>query len=377
MSFFVPSSSSSRTTRTTRARLTTACALALLAGCAILGKETPFPDVISTSGVGPYRRLGAEETRFRGKVLELGLNGIDRASFADGALFYAAAPVLEPLPARDPALAARDLDPAQFDPMRIFRSTTEVDFGFDQGDVVLQASEAWEGSFVTQPFALTLPDGQVRLYYAAAGGLGAATASSVDGTFARSGDGLIMANDAASFAGPLGAPSVAFFDGTYFLYFDDGAQIWVATSTDGLAFTLLDTDDTQPGVDPLDIPGPADADEPAESAYRSPAAYVATSPTGRVSLRLYAEALQVPEAGEMTDDRIVIAMASLDGVSFERATLPAHEANDAPAQPTLRTLEDGNTLMYLTIARGADPQLRSLEVAVDPARATYAEEESP
>ena len=102
----------------------------LLVGCSALGKETPFPDPISTSGVGPFRRLGTTETRFRGLALDLGQQGLDRASWAGGSLFYAAAPVIAPLPARDTTLPARELDPGQFDPFRIFRSDTEERFGF-------------------------------------------------------------------------------------------------------------------------------------------------------------------------------------------------------------------------------------------------------
>nr|MBP7682722.1 hypothetical protein [Deltaproteobacteria bacterium] len=104
-------------------------ALALLTGCAALGKETPFSEPVSTSGVGPFRRLTDEETRFRGRAIELGNVAVDRASFAGGSLFYGAAPALDPLPARNPALPVNELDPAQLEPFRIFRSSTETEFG--------------------------------------------------------------------------------------------------------------------------------------------------------------------------------------------------------------------------------------------------------
>jgi hypothetical protein len=356
--------------RATRVSLTV---LALLVGCAALGNETPFSDPISTSGVGPFRRLGTTETRFRGGVLDLGAVGLDRASWAAGSLFYGAAPVIDPLPERDITLPERALDPAQFAPLRIFRSSTESEFGFDTGAVVLEASEAWEGGFVTQPWALELGDGSVRLYYAAAGGIGVASAPNATGAFTRSGDGLALANDLGVTGGPLRSPAVAVLDGTYYLYADDGTDVWVATSADGLTFTLLDTDDAVAGVNPIAVPAPIDDADPAERAHVSPAAVVATSPTGRTTLRLYLECHQVPETGS-EDQRVIAALATLDGVTFERARLPAQEARDAPGQPTLRRFQEGVSewLMYVTVARGSSPQLRQLQVAVDPGRADFA-----
>lgn len=361
-------------TRARRALRLGLVGIGLLTGCAALGKETPFSDPVSTSGVGPFRRLAAEETRFRGRAIDIGNLGVDRASFAGGSLFYGAAAPLDPLPARNPALPLNDLDPGQFEPLRIFRSSTEVDFGFDVGSVILTASEAWEGGYVTQPFALELSDGSVRLYYAAAGGIGVAVASSADGTFTRDGDGLALANDLGVQAAGLRSPTVTQLDGTYYLYADDGTDVWVATSVDGLSFTLLDADEEAAGVNPLSIPAPMDDDELVERAHVSPAASVATSPTGRTTLRLYVEAQQVAEDGSTDDDRIILALASLDGLNFERARLPAHEAADAPGQPTLRPYQDGvsESLMYMTISRGSDPQLRSLVLAVDPGRANFA-----
>ena len=358
--------------RSSRSWRTALVITALLAGCAALGKETPFSEPISTSGVGPFRRLGTTETRFRGLALDLGQQGLDRASWAGGSLFYAAAALVDPLPARDTTLPERELDRGQFDPFRIYRTDTEERFGFDPGVVVLEASQAWEGGFVTQPWALELEDGSVRVYYAAAGGIGLASAPSVTGTLSRSGDGLALANDLGVTGGPLRSPAVAVLDGTYYLYADDGTDIWVATSVDGLTFTLLDTDDSAAGVNPLSIPDPIDDGEPLESAHVSPAALVATSPTGRTTLRLYVECQQIPETGT-EDQRVIAALASIDGVTFERARLPAQEARDAPGQPTIRPFHEGvsEQLMYVTVARGSDPQLRALQVAVDPARANF------
>ena len=121
---------------------------------------------------------------------------------------------------------------------------------------------------------------------------------------------------------------------------------------------------------------PIDDDDPRELAHVSPAALVATSPTGRTTLRLYVECQQEPENGN-EDQRVVAALASLDGVTFERARLPAQEARDAPGQPAIRPFHEGvsEALMYVTVARGTDPQLRALQVAVDPARASFVPEE--
>ena len=358
-------------------------ALLATAGCALLGEERPFPDAISTSGVGPFRPLDDAESPFEGaplgRALNLGNQGVDRASHAAGGLYYGAADILDTPPTRDALLRNASLDPAQFESFEIYRSTDETDLGFANGAVVLSATEAWEGASVSDPFAVELPDGRVRLYYVGEGGIGVATAANGQGAFTRDGAEPVLANDATDrFAGPLGSPTVVLFEETYYLFFDDTRSIWVATSVDGLTFELLDGRPESERPDPIRIPGPLNADDetPEEVAFVSPGAYVGTSPIGREWIRVYVEVHHAVEAGSNDDERMIIATATADGLTFERALLPAVESTESPGTPTIRPMGDGVSLMYYTTERSGDVERRVVRMAVDPASHRFAPEDS-
>ena len=306
--------------------------------CATLGAETDFPDIVQTSGAGPFRLLTSEETGGlaapNGRIF-FNRQAVQRSMIAEGMLFYDAADVVDDPPDRNPDLPEGAIDPAQVGPSRIFRGEArEVDgdeilegaLSFNGGSAILEATEAWEGDSLVDPWVHVDDDGTARLYYAGADGIGVAEASSADGTFTKV---------AGPIVGDARSPTVVRFGGELVLLFEatDTGTIGLARSSDGRAFT----EDTRE-LD-LELAG--------ETEVGRPGAVVATTPTGRTVLRVYFEAVNAD------DLRIITLAATEDLASWDRleseiGVLSTVEGARAPA-PIL--LPEGITALTLTRPR--------------------------
>ncbi len=313
--------------------------------CATLGAETDFPDIIQSSGAGPFRLLTAEETGGlaapNGRIY-FNRQAVQRSMVADEMLFYDGADQVDEPPDRNPDLAEGELDFAQLGPSRIFRSEarpvdgTDVFEGalsFNGGPMVLEASEAWEGESVFDPWVHVDDDGTARLYYAAEGGIGVAEASSVGGAFTKVAGPIVT--DARS-------PTVVRFDGQLVLLFEatDTGTIGLARSSDGRAFA----EDTRALA--LELAG--------ETALARPGAVVATTPTGRSVLRVYFEAVGAE------DLRIITLAATDDLTSWDRHELEIGILStvEGARAPTPLLMDDGITALTLTRPR----ETRGVEV---------------
>jgi hypothetical protein len=303
--------------------------------CATLGDETAFPDIVQTSGVGPFRLLDATETGGfgapRGRVL-FSREAVGRAMMAEDLLFYPQAEVLDEPPERNPDLPEGVVDPAQVGPSAIHRGMArEVDgedvfegaVSFDGGSAILEASESWEGDSLTDPWVHVAADGTARLYYAADGGIGVAEASSASGTFTK-------------VAGPVvtdaRAPTVVTFAGETLLFFEatDSGTIGFARSSDGRAFT----EETR-ALD-LELAG--------ETALGAPGAVVATTPTGRTMVRLYFEAVTA-------DDVTILSVAATEDLeSWDRleTEIGILSTVEDAREPTPFLRDDGITVLLIT-----------------------------
>ncbi|MDH5491185.1 MAG: hypothetical protein OEY14_04475 [Myxococcales bacterium] len=351
-----------------------------LGACAMLGDETRFPFRVTTSGVGPFRQLESYETGVtlapKGQAVASRSVAMQSGMVAEGQLFFAAAPMLMDAPPRDESLAEWEIDPLQIEPLRLMRARaieqtgtlggrTVPLRGFQEPTLLLEASEAWEGSELFDPHLVILDDGRARLYYAAAGGIGVAEASSAEGAFSRIGSEPIL--DQAQGAGPESPRSPSLLrmsDGRWWMYYDAGDGIRLASSEDGLRFAPIDGDETTAELDPLRLEAPA---ESLERGLGMPSALVAETPSGRRLIRLYFEV-------RLDEGPLVSMAASEDGVHFERYE-GASFAIDAPGAPRVQLLEGGQTLLLASQARAQlGIQLRALVFAVTPSAHLFADE---
>lgn len=210
-------------------RVALAVALALAAGCATLADGTAGLDNPPSARVGPFRLLGAGE---------LGANQAPPFAMKDGTRFY-----------RDPAVVDDDGDEATFGVTGYFAGVME---GADPnaptdhlarfvaldgrsfqrpGEIVLTASEPWMNGHVGAPSAVRTTDGWL-LYFESGGGIGLATSS--DGVTFTVAPGPIVDGESPSV--------VVLADGTFDMFFERGGAIREATSTDGRAWMGVEED---------------------------------------------------------------------------------------------------------------------------------------
>lgn len=354
-------------------RLVLSVSLLAAAGCGTLGDEAPYAAQVLNGGTGPFRLATPTETGIpslpKGKMID-STSPIGRAQLTDGAVFYEVAAVAAVPGTRDASLPSWEIDfRNEWSPRRIARSMQHVvdsasvtRLGYQVGTDVLVPTLAWEANGVGEPAIVQRPDGSVRLYYATDQGLGVAEAPSVDGTFTRLVTSPILGD--VDGHGPASSPApVLMPNGETWLYVAAGDAIYLATSSDGLAFTLVDLDPGTVAVDPLSLPPPStnggdagvdagtdagvdvDAGVPiTEVGFRAPTALVTRSHVGRTIVRLYFEVRR-------SDQTSVLAMAgSFDGRTFERAGALAY-AKTNPTRPACFLRADGITLLTFATPR--------------------------
>jgi hypothetical protein len=327
------------------------------------------------AGLGPYRRLDTDELSGRLALRRMALvesGMVLRGAGPQPLMFYAAADLPPDPPPMDAGMDAdggvdpdagvasdggADLDAgtdagtgdplAGFLPRRILRSNPGEGPGYVGGELVLEAREAWEGDAVYDPWAVRLADGRVRLYYAAAGGIGIAESDSATGTFTRVGTGPVLAGlrRPTIAARPDRAPG-------FLLYAEREGAIVLAESADGLTFGT---------PEPVDLGFMAsDAGVP-QIAVGSPGAglQIPTLDPPRVVLFF--------ESRRADGSRTLGIAASRDGRNFERATLPAFGMGLAEGFPAPDFIDAQTTLLYFTVAATTeDRPSRALTVAVSP-----------
>jgi hypothetical protein len=223
--------------------------------------------------------------------------------------------------------------------------------GFDEGTPALTATADWEGGHVEDPWTVVDDDGHARLYYAAAGGLGLAEATTVAGTFVSVGAPVIEGEG-------VRRPSVVrgLDDEGFLMFFEREGRIERAHSSDGRTWT-------QDG--PVTLPALAARDErdDTEVSVGSPGVVRARTSAGRSVLRMYYESRR-------RDGQVLIAMAgSFDGATFEALEVPVVESRSL-RMPAPLSQDERITLLYMSTARGGTPERGALVVGVAPGRIT-------
>lgn len=230
----------------TRAR--TLLGALLLAACATTGAEGEGSTDLPTAGVGPFRRFADAEVRGIAPFVVDDRDARYREPAAvvdDGAvvLFAVASSAAGDVVVRTRATDARSFYGVSGDLGRAPR-------------VVLSADRPWEGASLSGPAVLRRGDAWL-LYYAAAAGIGVARSS--DGlVFQKEPSPVLAGAPAPSWEStPPRAPAAYLLpDGRVRLFYAAGAAIGEAESPDGVApFQRLDADPSTPAFDP--VLGPA------------------------------------------------------------------------------------------------------------------------
>jgi len=353
-----------------------------LTSCATTGAAGEGDRDLPTVGVGPFRKLGVTEVPgIAPFVLDDRVRLYrDPAVLADGdaTLLYAVATVAGPAGCDDPAgcdviVRSRALDGRAF-----FGTTGDIGH---VPPVVLRADQPWEMpppgappstpfSGIAGPFALRV-EGEIFLYYGAAGGIGLARSS--DGLVFRKEPGPVLARDPSSWerSAPR-APTVYRLPGGSFrlLYaagtdatsaLASGAALGEAESDDGIHFRRLDADPSTPAVDPVLAPSPSPSSPPAiipgdlppfdDLAVDDPCALVRTTPAGRLHvLVLYTGASR---AGGST---VGFAARYGDRGPLVRQASPVYAVGARERAPALLQ-RPGESFLYVQQDRRVDARL--------------------
>ena len=334
------------------AAFVTLVGLAVLAACATSGAIGEGDRNLPTVGVGPFRKLAADEVREIAPFVYDDRIALYRepAVVADGeaTLLY----VVAKRDGRDVIVRSRA------DDGRAFYGSTS-DFG-KTAPTVLAADQPWEGPSVSGPFVLRSGAG-FTLYYAAAGGIG--SARSADGlTFQKDPGPLLTRDPAAAWESTeVHAPSAyVLADGRVRLLYASGTSIGEAESTDGGAhFTRLS---------PLPILGPAPDAAPGSllpnekppfdtARVDDPCASLETTPVGRLHVRVLYTGYDA--AGVST-----IGYAARFGTegALERQPTPVYSVGAKEAAPAL--LQRGDTsYLYVHQSRRVDDKLSYSAIA--------------
>jgi hypothetical protein len=183
-------------------------------------------------------------------------------------------------------------DPAPTDPTRAIIRLDALDArSFDgAAEMVLAPTDAWEGGVIGEPHALRA-GGEIFLYYAAAGGIG--LAKSGDGHAFTRVPGPVLGPAASGWdsgAVPKGPGVVQLANGSFRMFYEAAGSIGAASSPDGVTWTRA--------AAPALAHNPGSGAEPTDYAsLGSPFPVLAASADGRAELRLYHGAMDAQGHG--------------------------------------------------------------------------------
>lgn len=223
---------------------------------------------------------------------------------------------------------------------------------------VLEVSEPWEGGAIDAPEVAEV-DGEIWLFYSAAGGIG----------LARSKDGAKFTKEAGPVLGTTGAAAweageapraPAFLElgaGDYRLFYEAAGHIGEAESGDG---TLWTRRADGPVLEPGSASGP---DGPAfdSASVGDPEAWRATTAEGRSVTRVY-------YAGRAADGSSSIGLAARFAGSgkLERAPAPAFTSPRGPHAPSIVAYRE-LTLLFVTQEASSTKDYSAVAVGIAPA----------
>lgn len=322
----------------------------LSSACATLGSIGEGDRDLPSSGVGPFRKLTGKEilgvapfvlNDTLGQYREPAALALDRSGAV--ALFLVARAVKKDVIVRTRATDARSFYGAPLDTGHV-------------PAVALAADAPWEGADLSGPSPLRV-NGEIWLYYAAAGGIG--LARSTDGYAFKKLDTPVLAADPNLDQGRTPtAPSVAILpDGRFRMLFAWGASIAEAASTDGITWVRVDADPSTPAIDPVLSPSTPVSPEslaPGEKPpfdtgqVTDPVLLPRVTAAGRLQIRVLYTGYDTPPGTAVRQSAIGFAARYGDEGSLQRNALPVLSLGKHERGPAFFEW-DGGAMLYVAI----------------------------
>lgn len=329
-------------------------AVVVLAGCATTGDSGQGDLNLPTAGVGPFRKLAAEEVKGSAPFVLDDSQALYRepAVLRDGGdtVLFAVAHVGD----KDVIVRTRATDGRTF-------YGTSAQFG-KKPLVVLQPDAAWEEALAGP--SVVRVGSEIFLYYGGRDGIG--LARSPDGRTFRKEAGPVLGRDTRPGTwepAPPRSPGVYVLpDGKLRMMYAAGASIGEAESADGVAWTRLDG----PILQPAPMPDPStllpNEKPPFDTAsVGDPCVVTRTTPAGRYHVR-------VLYTGTDATGATAIGFAARYGTAgpLDRQPVPLYSVNQHEAAPAMLDLGDLSFLYVQQNERSGQSTFVAIAGAVAP-----------
>jgi hypothetical protein len=330
--------------------------------CATTGARGEGDPDLPTAGVGPFRKLGADE-----------VPGIAPFVLEDRVAVYREPAVLAPDGEGPGAILYAVARGEGGDVIVRTRADDGRAFYGGSGDfgktppVVLSATMPWEGTSLGGPFVLRV-GGEVLLYYGAAGGIGLARSTDGGLVFRKEARPVLERDQASPWeTTQVRAPSVhALPGGGLRMFYASGASIGEAESLDGVHFTRVDPDPSTRVIEPVlgpSLPAPPgtllqDERGPFDTAsVGDPCAAVRITPAGRFHVRVLYTGTDASGASS-----IGLAARYGERGPLMRNPAPVYAVSAKESAPALLEVAGGSYL-YVQQERRADARLSYMAIA--------------
>jgi hypothetical protein len=317
--------------------------LLVLVACATTGADGEGDRNLPTVGMGPFRKLDPEEVRGIAPFVLDDREALYREPAVLGEegtstiFLYAVARQAD---GKDAIVRSRAPDGRSF-----FGTSFH---GGRRPKVVLTADAAWEGSAVGGPSVIRA-NGEVLLYYSAAGGIGLSRSS--DGlTFRKEPAPVLVRDPNASWeTTEVHAPSVyALPDGRLRMLYAAGVSIGEAESTDGVRWARLGSSPVLGPVTNFDPASLLPNEKPPfdTASVGDPCVVTRTTPAGRFHVR-------VLYTGTVASGATTIGFAARYGETgpLTRQPVPSYSVNLSEAAPAFAETSQGSFLYVQQLRR--------------------------
>jgi hypothetical protein len=217
--------------------------------------------------------------------------------------------------------------------------------------VVLHASQPWEGANLSGPSAIRVGS-EVRLYYAAVGGIGLAKSTDGGLTFQAQPQPVLAPDPSAGWEfTPPRAPTVAQLpDGSFDMLYASGDAIGEAVSPDGETGwhrvggdpVLIASAHVDPSTLPTGVPPPFD-----EGAVDDPLLVPSVDVAGKLVVRVLYTGYSAPIGAASRTSAIGVAARYGTSGAFTKQSSPVYSVQSGEAAPALLQFGGDQALLYV------------------------------